>query len=145
MPTPMTAELENKTLVAMYRKEFEHGHVPCDEPPGFEERAYRLWKEQGGAVKFLDAREAAALARAYGSSSVRAEAVDAMYEMAQAMIAARAIAGERYATTSSVHARIGPKSAFADKFGVWSMPEWHALADRLRAKNFLVFEDKIHW
>lgn len=28
--------------------EFEHGHQPMDEPPGFEEREYWDWKEAGG-------------------------------------------------------------------------------------------------
>jgi len=29
---------------------FEMGYVPCDEPPGIEEREYRAWKEAGGKV-----------------------------------------------------------------------------------------------
>jgi hypothetical protein len=29
---------------------FEKGHVPMDEPPGFEEREYRRWKAAGGQV-----------------------------------------------------------------------------------------------
>lgn len=31
--------------------EFEDGLIPCDEPPGFVERAYRMWKEAGGTIK----------------------------------------------------------------------------------------------
>lgn len=33
------------------RPEFEAGHVPCDEPPGIEEREYQKWLADGGAVK----------------------------------------------------------------------------------------------
>jgi hypothetical protein len=31
--------------------EFENGHTATDEPPGFEDRAYKLWREAGGQVK----------------------------------------------------------------------------------------------
>lgn len=31
--------------------QFEAGEVPCDEPPGLTEYAYRAWKEAGGIVK----------------------------------------------------------------------------------------------
>lgn len=30
--------------------DFEKGHVPSDEPPGFEEREYRDWKAAGGVA-----------------------------------------------------------------------------------------------
>lgn len=31
-------------------KQFEAGHVPADEPPGLEERAYMMWRVAGGQI-----------------------------------------------------------------------------------------------
>lgn len=38
-------------IPAFMRERFENGHVPMDEPPGFEERWYAEWKAAGGKVK----------------------------------------------------------------------------------------------
>lgn len=32
-------------------RQFEDGYTATDEPPGFEDRAYRMWREAGGVVK----------------------------------------------------------------------------------------------
>lgn len=40
-----------ETVPDWMREQFEAGHVPMDEPPGFEERYYKQWLAEGGQVR----------------------------------------------------------------------------------------------
>lgn len=146
MPQQIDPLLYDKTLVEMHRQQFERGYVPeWNDFNTIEQRAYKMWKHAGGVAKYVTAGQAVELAKAYGEKSVRQNAVDMMYDVAQLVIQIRARAGDMWCETAHISSRLGPRSGFHEKFGTWTLPEWLEMCGRLKRDGFLVLKDEIYW
>lgn len=123
-------------MIEAMRPQFERGYAPCDEPPGFEERAYKEWLKRGGKVKYLTAAAAHQLAaKPHPDHEVRENIVVAVLNCYLQAIEKKAKLGGRWMLFSE-----------ADKIRTPVRPnEVKTVHDRLRELGYTLNDDSIHW